>query len=282
MKTTLPPDSVKARRLHFRSLHESGCFVLPNPWDVGSARWLAGLGFPALATTSSGCAWSMGRPDNALPLEAVLAHLREMVAATELPVNADFESGFGIDLAGVASSVRQAVDTGVAALSIEDSTGDAGHPLYEIDVAVSRMRAARAAIDETGRETMLIGRAENFFVGRPDLDDAIARLKAYAEAGADCLYAPGIRTREQIVAVVAAVAPKPVNLLIGWPSELTMDDVAAMGVRRVSLGGALARSAWGGFMRAARSVAEHGRFDGFADAAPGAELNAFFRGFGSS
>ena len=268
--------SVPEKRAAFRALHAEGCFLLPNPWDVGSARYLHSLGFQALATTSSGFAWSRGHADGALSREAVLAHLRELVAATDLPVNADFESGFAHDPQGVAQSVRMAVDTGVAGLSIEDSTGDPAHPLFDIDVAVARMRAARAAIDQEGGDTLLVGRAENFFVGRPDLDDAIARLKAYAEAGADCLYAPGIRTREQIEAVVAAVAPKPVNLLVGAASEFTLQDIAAMGVRRVSVGGALARAAWGGFMRAARTLQE-GRFDGFADAAPGAELNGLMR-----
>lgn len=270
--------SIQERRAAFRALHRQGCFVLPNPWDVGSARMLQGLGFKALATTSSGHAWSQGRPDGAVARTEVLAHLRAMVAATDLPVNADFEGGYADDPAGVAESVRMAVETGVAGLSIEDSTGDPGAPLRDVGVAVARLRAARAAIDETGGDTLLIGRAENFFAGRPDLDDTIARLKAYAEAGADCLYAPGIRTREQIAAVVAAVAPKPVNLLIGSASEFTLQDVAAMGVRRISVGGALARAAWGGFLRAARDIAQQGRFDAFADAAPGAELNAFFRG----
>ncbi|OUM02589.1 isocitrate lyase/PEP mutase family protein [Variovorax sp. JS1663] len=268
--------SVAEKRATFRALHVQGCFLLPNPWDVGSARYLHSLGFQALATTSSGFAWSRGHADGALSREAVLAHLRELAAATDLPVNADFESGFASDPQGVAQSVRMAIDTGVAGLSIEDSTGDPAHPLFDIDVAVARMRAARAAIDQEGGDTLLIGRAENFFVGRPDLDDAIARLRAYAEAGADCLYAPGIRTREQIEAVVAAVAPKPVNLLVGATSEFTLQDIAAMGVRRVSVGGALARAAWGGFMRAARTLQE-GRFDGFADAAPGAELNGLMR-----
>jgi 2-methylisocitrate lyase-like PEP mutase family enzyme len=191
-------------------------------------------------------------------------------------VNADFEGGFAEDAAGVARNVKLAVDTGVAAVSIEDSTGDANNPLRDIATSVERMRAARAAIDETGGETMLIGRAENFIVGRPDLDDAIRRLKAYADAGADCLYAPGIKTREEIAAVVKAVAPKPVNLLVGWASDLTMKDIEALGVRRVSVGGALARSAWGGFMRAADLIAKEGRFDGFADAASGAKLNGLF------
>ncbi|GAA4351008.1 isocitrate lyase/phosphoenolpyruvate mutase family protein [Variovorax defluvii] len=268
--------SVAEKRAAFRALHAEGCFLLPNPWDVGSARYLHSLGFQALATTSSGFAWSRGRADGGLSREAVLAHLRELAAATDLPVNADFESGFAADPQGVAQSVRMAIDAGVAGLSIEDSTGDPAHPLFDIDVAVARMRAARAAIDQEGGDTLLVGRAENFFVGRADLDDAIARLKAYAEAGADCLYAPGIRTREQIEAVVAAVAPKPVNLLVGATSEFTLRDIAAMGVRRVSVGGALARAAWGGFMRAARALQE-GRFDGFADAASGVELNGLMR-----
>jgi 2-methylisocitrate lyase-like PEP mutase family enzyme len=243
---------------------------------VGSASFLQGLGFKALATTSSGFAWSQGRPDNGISRDMALAHLRDIVAATDLPVNADFESGFAIDAAGVAESVRLAVGTGVAGLSIEDSTGDAARPLYELSVAVERIRAARTAIDQTGGDTLLVGRAECFFVGRPDLDEVIERLKAYAQAGADCLYAPGIRTREQITAVVAAVAPKPVNLLVGSTSELTMQDISALGVRRVSVGGALARSAWGGFIRAARLLAAQGKFDGFADAASGQELNSFF------
>ncbi len=271
------PSDIAARRRAFKALHVSGCFVIPNPWDTGSARYLQGLGFKALATTSSGYAWSIGQADGALSRATVLAHLREMVAATGLPVNADFESGFAADPEGVAESVRLAIETGVAGLSIEDSTGDPAQPLFAIDVAVTRLRAARRAIDAAGGETLLVGRAENFFAGRPDLDDTIARLKAYAEAGADCLYAPGIRTREQISAVVAAVAPKPFNLLVGAASELSLQDIAALGVRRVSVGGALARSAWGGFMRAARSIAEAGRFDGFADAASGNELNALFR-----
>ena len=274
---TSTTNTVASKRTAFRALHESGCFILPNPWDAGSARYLEGLGFKALATTSSGHAWSLGRPDGGMSREAVLAHLRDIVAATDLPVNADFENGFAADPQGVAQSVRMAIDTGVAGLSIEDSTGDAADPLFPIEVAVARMRAARAAIDEAGVDTLLVGRAENFFAGRPDLDDAIARLKAYSEAGADCLYAPGIRTREQIAAVVAAVAPKPVNLLIGSASDLTLEDVAALGVRRISVGGALARAAWGGFLRAARTMAEQGRFDGFADAARGDELNGFFR-----
>jgi len=243
---------------------------------VGSARYLQGLGFKALATTSSGLAWSRGQADNSLPRDAILAHLREIVGATDLPVNADFENGFGADPAAVGESVGLAVDSGVAGLSVEDSTGDHAAPLLPVEVAAERMRAARRAIDERGGDTLLVGRAENFVAGVPDLDDAIARLQAYAEAGADCLYAPGIQTREQIAAVVAAVAPKPVNVLIGANSGFTLDDLAALGVRRVSVGGALARTAWGGFMHAAQRLTE-GRFDGFEGAASGATLNALFR-----
>jgi 2-methylisocitrate lyase-like PEP mutase family enzyme len=269
--------SIADKRRAFQQLHLGGCFVIPNPWDVGSARYLQSLGFKALATTSSGFAWSRGRPDGALSRDTALAHLKDIVAATDLPVNADFESGFAVDAAGVVENVRLAVDTGVAGLSIEDSTGDAAKPLYALSDAVERIRAARKAIDKSGGDLLLVGRAECFLVGRPDLDETIVRLKAYAGAGADCLYAPGIRIRDQIAAVVAAVAPKPLNLLVGSASELTMQQIAALGVRRVSVGGALARSAWGGFMRAARLIAEEGKFDGFADAASGHELNSLFR-----
>ena len=269
--------TVAQKRATFRALHASGCFVLPNAWDIGSTRYLQSLGFKAVATTSSGFAWSVGHADNTLEVESVLEHLRNVVAATNLPINADFESGFAKDAAGVAQNVRRAVETGVAGLSIEDSTQDASAPLWPLPVAVERMRAARRAIDEASGDTLLVGRAENFIVGVPDLDDAIARLQAYADAGADCLYAPGIKTREQIAAVVSAVAPKPVNVLIGSTSDFTLDDLAALGVRRVSVGGALARAAWGGFMRAAQSLTE-GRFDGFADAASGAQLDTLFGG----
>ncbi|MBC7376443.1 MAG: isocitrate lyase/phosphoenolpyruvate mutase family protein [Burkholderiaceae bacterium] len=267
--------SVKDKRAAFKALHMQGCFVLPNPWDVGSALMLQGMGFKALASTSSGYAWSTGKPDGAVSRGMVLDHLRMLVAATDLPMNADFESGYAADAQGVAQSVRMAVATGVAGLSIEDATGDKAAPIHAMAEAVARLRAARAAIDESGGDTLLVGRAENFLHGRADLADTITRLKAYAEAGADCLYAPGIKTRDDIVAVVTAVAPKPVNLLIGWASDFTLADVAAMGVRRISVGGALARSAWGGFMQAARGL-EQGRFDGFAQAMPGGELNAFF------
>jgi 2-methylisocitrate lyase-like PEP mutase family enzyme len=268
--------SIADKRRAFRQLHAAGCFLIPNPWDFGSARFLQSLGFKALATTSSGFAWSQARPDGGISRDRVLAHLRDMVAATDLPVNADFESGFAPDAVGVAESVRLAVESGVAGLSIEDSTGDAAKPLFELDVAVERMRAARKAIDKAGGDTLLVGRAECFLVGRPDLEETTRRLKAYAQAGADCLYAPGIRTPEQIRSLVAAVAPKPFNLLVGATSELTLQEIAALGVRRVSVGGALARAAWGGFMRAARLLAQQGKFDGFANAASGKELNSLF------
>ena len=274
---TPSPSTIAARRSAFRELHAAGCFVIPNPWDAGSARYLASLGFKALATTSSGFAWTQARADGAMSRDAVLAHLREMVAATELPVNADFESGYGATPQEVGESVRLAVATGVAGLSIEDSTGDAAQPIHHIAMAIARLRAAREAVDSNGGDTLLVGRAENFLHGRPDVADTIARLRAYAEAGADCLYAPGIKTRDDIAAVVAAVAPKPVNLLVGGTSDLTLADIAELGVRRVSVGGGLARAAWGGFMRAAQSLASDGVFDGFAGAASGAELNALFR-----
>lgn len=272
------PSKISEMRKAFRAMHASGCFVIPNPWDVGSAKYLQSLGFKALATTSSGLAWSLGHADNKLSRETVLAHLQDIVGATDLPVNADFEGGFAEHPQGVWESVARAVATGVAGLSIEDSTGDAADPLRSIADAVARMKAARGAIDEAGGETLLVGRAENFFAGRPDLADTIARLQAYSEAGADVLYAPGISRKEDIAAVVAAVAPKPLNLLVGSASDLTVAEIAALGVRRISVGGALARSAWGGFIRAAQALAEQGRFDGFASAAPGSQLNALFSG----
>ncbi len=265
----------RPRRAAFRALHDTGCFVLPNPWDAGSARYLHSLGFQALASTSSGYAWSQAQADGTLTLEETLAHLHSLAAATPLPLNADFGDGFG-PLEEVGRNVTRAIATGVAGLSIEDASVDPASPLRPLDDAVARVRAARRAIDESGEDVLLIGRAENFFVGRPDLHDAITRLRAYAEAGADCLYAPGISTREQIEAVVAAVAPRPVNLLVGSALPFTLQDIAAMGVRRVSVGGAMARTAWGGMMRASQLLRDEGRFDGFADAASGAVLNKLF------
>ncbi len=279
----MTPDrpSIADKRRTFRQLHQSGCFVIANPWDIGSALFLQQLGFRALASTSAGFAWSQGRPDGGVTREQVLAHLTAMVAATDVPLNADFEHGFAHDPDAVAEGVRLAVATGVAGLSIEDSTGEAARPLYEMGDAAVRMRAARGAIDRAGGDALLVGRAECFLVGRPDLAETIARLQAYANAGADCLYAPGLRNREQIAAVVEALAPRPVNVLIGAAHGLAVDDLAALGVRRISVGGALARCAWGGFMRAARQIAEQGRFDGLATGAAGAELNALFGERGS-
>lgn len=264
------------RRAAFRNLHQSGCFLIPNPWDAGSARALASLGFKALATTSSGFAWSRAHADNTMDIEAVLAHCREIVEASDLPVNADFEDGHARDLDGLKRNVRRCVETGVAGLSIEDSTGDASHPLYDFDEAVARIRAAREAIDASGEDVLLIGRAECFLVGHADpLQEALKRLRAYDEAGADCLYAPGAGKPEQIKAIVDAVAPKPVNVLVGRPAPYTLADLANLGVRRISVGGALAGAAWGGFLRAAHELAE-GRFDGFAENATHAELNKLF------
>ncbi|MEO8543405.1 MAG: isocitrate lyase/phosphoenolpyruvate mutase family protein [Burkholderiaceae bacterium] len=278
---TPPRPSIADKRRDFQQLHASGCFAIPNPWDVGSARYLQSLGFQALASSSAGFAWSQGLADNGVSRDRVLSHLRELVEATDLPINADFEGGFAPDAKGVATSVQMAVETGIAGLSIEDSTGDPVAPLHTLDLAVERMRAARKAIDNAGGDVLLVGRAECFLVGKPDIDETIARLKAYAQAGADCLYAPGLRTREHIVAVVKAVAPKPVNVLIGWASDLTLADIAALGVRRVSVGGALAGAAWHAFMNAARQIATEGRFDAFV-ASPGRELNPLFRGWDTS
>jgi len=270
------PSTADKRRT-FRTLHESGCFVIPNPWDIGTTRYLQHLGFKALATTSAGYAFSRGVPDAAVTRDDMLAHIAEIVAASDLPVNADFEGGYAHEPAGVAESVRLCVDTGVAGLSIEDSTGDKDKPLYELDYAVERIKAARAAIDRAGGDVLLTGRAECFLVGRPDLDDTVRRLKAYSAAGADCLYAPALRNREQIAAVVAAAAPKPVNFLMTGALALTVADVAALGVRRISVGGTLARTAFATFIRTAKEIAEAGRFDAFASAVPHAELNTFFR-----
>jgi 2-methylisocitrate lyase-like PEP mutase family enzyme len=273
-------NDFSARRVAFQKLHASGCFVIPNPWDVGTARYLRHLGFQALATTSSGLAFSLGLPDSdwAVPLQTVLSHIAEIVASVDLPVNADFESGYAHDPEGVARNVRLCVETGVAGLSIEDSTGDRVKPLYDLPVAVERMKAARAAIDRSGAPVLLTGRAECFLVGYAEpLREAIRRLLAYGEAGADVLYAPGLRTRDDIQAIVSAVSPKPVNVLMSANTGLKVSDLAEMGVRRISVGSSLARSAWGGFIRAAKAIAEEGSFAGFEDCVPFAELNGFFR-----
>jgi len=269
-------SQTSARCQEFRRLHQSGCFVIPNPWDVGSARFLAQLGFRALATTSSGFAWSSGRQDNAVSLEATLEHLQAIAGAVEVPVNADFEGGFAVAPAEVARHVAAAVTTGVAGLSIEDSTGDAANPLFDFTLSVERIAAARRAIDESGTGVLLTGRSEGFIVGRPDLDETIRRLQAYAAAGADCLYAPGIRTKADIAAVVAAVAPKPVNVLVGGDFT-TVAALRDAGVRRISVGGALARAAWTGFLGAAREIAEHGTFKEMGKAVPFAEVNGLFK-----
>jgi 2-methylisocitrate lyase-like PEP mutase family enzyme len=263
------------KRAVFRKLHESGCFVLPNPYDVGSARALQHLGFKAMASTSAGFAWSIGKADNRVTLEDVLAHLTALCDAVDLPVNADFEGGFAHKPEKVAANVARAVKTGVAGLSIEDSTGDAAKPLYERDFAIERIKAARAAIDADNSGVLLTGRCEGFLVGQTDLAMVIDRLQAYSAAGADCLYAPGIRSKEQIAAVVKAVHPKPVNLLQGWPG-LSVADATDLGVRRISVGGSLARTAWAGFMRAAREIAEQGTFNELGNGAPGGELNKMF------
>ena len=263
------------KRQAFRKLHEAGCFVIPNPWNVGTARYLQGLGFKALATTSAGHAHSLGLPDGGQSVDAVLAHYRELADATDVPLNADFENAFADDPDGVAANVTRCIATGVAGLSVEDSPKDA-RPLYELDAAVARVKAARAAVDRAGGDVVLTARAENFIRGVPDLDDVIRRLKAYAAAGADCLYAPGIRTREQIEAVVKAVAPKPVNFLAGWAMEFKVSDIAAMGVRRISVGGSLARAAMHAFIKTATEIANDGKFDGFASLISNAELNKFF------
>jgi 2-methylisocitrate lyase-like PEP mutase family enzyme len=259
----------------FHRLHQSGCFVIPNPWDIGSARVLAQLGFPALATTSSGFAWSIGRQDNAVTLDEALEHFRSIAASVDIPVNGDFEGGFAIEPAGVEANVARAVATGIAGVSIEDSTGDSAHPLFDFDLSVERIRAARQAIDRSGTRVLLTGRSEGFIVGRPDLKETIRRITAYAEARADCLYAPGIRNHDDIVAVVKAVAPKPVNVLVGGDFA-TVADLAKMGVRRISVGGALARAAWTGFLAAATEVAKQGTFTHLGSAVPFAEINKRF------
>jgi methylisocitrate lyase len=255
-------DVQEERVATFHRLHDAGCFVMPNPWDAGSARALERLGFPALATTSAGLAWTLGRADNQVPLDQTLDHLRGVVDAVGVPVNADFEGGFAVDPQQVHANVTLAVATGVAGLSIEDSTGDATEPLHDVGLAVERVRAARRAIDDSGARVLLTGRSEGFVVGRPDIDETIRRLRAYAEAGADCLYAPRLATVEQVAAVVDAVSPKPVNLLVNSPF-ITVAEAASLGVRRISVGGKLARTAWAGFLEAAGEIASAGTFTRF-------------------
>lgn len=263
------------RRQAFFKLHESGCFVIPNPWDPGSARVLAQLGFVALATTSSGFAWSIGRPDNGVSLDEALAHFRAIVDSVDIPVNADFEGGFATEPSGVAANIARAITTGIAGVSIEDSTGVESNPLFDFALAVERIRAARREIDDGATKIVLTARSEGFIVGRPDLKETIRRLTAYAEAGADCLYAPGIRSKEEIIAVVKAVSPKPVNVLVG-SDFATVSELADMGVRRISVGGALARAAWTGFLEAANEIKRRGTFSALGSAVPFADVNKLF------
>jgi 2-methylisocitrate lyase-like PEP mutase family enzyme len=265
--------AARCRVLH--ELHASGCFVIPNPWDVGSARLLEALGFRALATTSSGMAWSLGRRDTHVPFEQALDRIRDIAAAVAIPVSADFEGGFAREAEGVHANVTLAATTGIAGLSIEDSTGDEADPLFDFALAVDRIRAARGAIDDSGNALVLVGRSEGFIANRPDLDETIRRLVAYAEAGADCLYAPGLRRLNDIEAVVKAVAPKPVNALVA-SDFTTVAELTRVGVRRISVGGALARAAWRGFLDAATEIAEQGTFTNLARAAPSSELERRF------
>jgi 2-methylisocitrate lyase-like PEP mutase family enzyme len=267
--------TIVERREAFRKLHERGCFALPNPWDIGSAKYLQHLGFKALATTSAGFAFSRGLADGDVGRDPMLAHIAEIVDAVDLPVNADFENGYADDPEEVAQNVKLCVHTGVAGLSVEDNSGRKDQPLYDVDLGTERIRAAREAIGNSG--AVLTARAECFLVGVDRIEEVIRRLAAYAEAGADCLYAPGIRERDHIAKVVEAVRPKPVNLLISAPGGLMMRDAKELGVRRVSVGGALARAAWGGFIRAAEELAEQGTFGGFADAAPHGALQELFK-----
>jgi 2-methylisocitrate lyase-like PEP mutase family enzyme len=278
-----PPShaALTARRKVFRALHERGCFVIPNPWDVGSARYLQHLGFPALATTSAGFAFSQGLPDSGddavITRDRSLAYNASIAAAVDLPVTADFMSGYGREPEDVAESVAQCVATGVAGLSIEDATGDPTSPLHDLPIAVERVRAARQAIDRSGDDVLLTARAECYHVGHPDpFYESVRRLQAYAAAGADVLFAPGPQNPAEIKALVDAIAPKPLNLLVVRDIGLSVGDVAALGVRRISVGGALALAAWTGFMRAAEALRSKGSFDGLASLVPYAEINGLF------
>ena len=268
--------SITDKRRTFRALHQGGCFVIPNPWNVGSARYLQGLGFKALATTSSGYAHSLGYSDGDVTRDMMLAHCREIAQATDIPVNADFEGGYADDPDEVAENVRLCVATGVAGLSIEDFTGNDADPLYDFDLAVKRVRAARDAINKAGGDVVFTARTEGFIRSRPDLDETIRRLKAFADAGADCLYSPGIKTSEQITATIKAVSPKPINFLNSSAFGYSVNDLAALGVRRISVGGTLARVAMDAFLESARQIAQEGKFDSFGGVISNAELNKFF------
>jgi 2-methylisocitrate lyase-like PEP mutase family enzyme len=265
---------MRSKTDRFRQLHEKGCFMIPNPWDPGSAKALAGLGFPALATTSAGFAWSIGRADNSVTLEQALAHYRAIAEAVDVPVNADFEGAFAVDPDGVAANVSAAAKTGIAGLSVEDSTRDEANPLFDFDLAVARVRAARAAIDGGGTGVLLTARSEGFIAGRPDLAETIRRLTAYSAAGADCLYAPGLRSMSDIKAVIDAVAPRPVNVLAG--DFTSVAELERAGARRISIGGALARSAWTGFLAAAKEIAEQGTFTALGRAVRSPEIERYF------
>ena len=268
--------STADKRNAFRELHKAGCFVIPNPWNVGSARYLQGLGFKALATTSAGHAHAEGYPDGGQSMDEVLAHYRELAATTDVPLNADFENGFADDPDGVAVNVAKCIATGVSGLSIEDSPQHGQFPLYEFDHALARVKAARAAIDKAGSDVVFTARTEGFIRGRPDIDETIRRLKAFADAGADCLYSPGIKTREHIEATVKAVGGKPINFLNSGAFGFTVDDLAGMGVRRISVGGSLARVAMHAFIKVATEIAKDGKFDGFTGLISNPELNKFF------
>jgi 2-methylisocitrate lyase-like PEP mutase family enzyme len=271
-------DQFETRRQQFRKLHEEGCFVIPNPWDAGSARYLQHLGFQALATTSAGFAFSQGLPDSdsVVSRDQSLAHNAEIAAAVDLPVNADFASGYGTDPQEVAESVARCVATGVAGLSVEDATGDRSAPLYDLPMAVERIRAARQAIDQSGFDVLLTARAECYLIGHRDaFRESVRRLQAYAEAGADVLFAPGAQRPEEIKALVEAVRPKPFNLLVNHDIGLSVGDIAALGVRRISVGPALALAAWTGFMRAAQALKSDGSFAGLTKLASYSDINDF-------
>jgi 2-methylisocitrate lyase-like PEP mutase family enzyme len=266
--------TIEEKRREFHRLHQSGCFAIPNPWDIGTAKYLQHLGFKAIATTSAGFAFSRGLSDGAVTRDDMLAHIKELVDATDIPVNADYENGYADDPNDLAESVKLCVATGVAGLSIEDATDRKESRLYHVDLAVERIKASREAIGNSG--VVLVGRAEGFLVGRENIDQVIKRLVAYSEAGADCLYAPGFKERDQIKAIIECVAPKPSNILIGGANGLTMRDAAGLGARRVSVGGAFARAAWGGFIRSAKELIEKGTFDELSNAASYAELQDLF------
>src|SRR5436309_9540497 len=271
----MPNVNVETKRRKFRQLHDSGCFAIPNPWDIGTAKYLEHLGFKALATTSAGFAFSRGLSDGSVKRDDMLAHIRELVESTDIPVNADYENGYADGPEDVAESVQLCVATGVAGLSIEDATDRKESRIYDVDLAVERIRAAKEAIGNSG--VLLVGRAEGFLVGREKVDQVIKRLVVYSEAGAGCLYAPGSKERDDIKAIIECVAPKPSNILIGGPIGLTMRDAAELGARRVSVGGAFARAAWGGFIRSAKELIERGTFDELKNAAPYNDLQELFR-----